>query len=133
MRPRRAEQSAGFTLVEVAVALAIAGIGLLALLNLQLASIKVTEQTGLRTRALLLAQEKLAEATSGDLPEIGMTEGETKEGARLRWRVEVAEAEVDALRQANAPLPRAVTVTITWREGRAGRSLELTTFVAENE
>lgn len=98
MRRRRA---AGFTLLEVMVALAIVAIGLIAAFNgvIQMAHSTAT----LRERALAdwIAMNQISEIRiSGDFPEVGSFDGDTEfAGREWRWEANVSETGVADLRR----------------------------------
>ncbi len=132
----RRRARAGFTLLEVLIALAVLGIALVALLHCQIVSIMLSERAGQLTRATLLAETRLAERLAAGYPEPGLEEGtEPGEGAPMRWTVTVASPEPGGLPQeapAGAEL-RSVQVEVTWRDGRGERRVALSTYVARRE
>ena len=125
----------GFTLVEVLVTLAVVGIGLVALLQLQIGSVALSHRAELLTLGALVAEEQLAEALVADLPDAGSEQG-TVERQEMEtvfaWRRSVEEVEDPGLRVADADIGqlRRVTVEVTWQEGQAQRHVSLTTLVA---
>ncbi len=125
----------GFTLLEAMAALAVAAIALLALLQLQLVSIRTADKAQVMTRAVLLAQAKMAEALSSGYPQIGVSsETVEAEGDPLTWRVEVTDARLPLSYRPPATRDRArkVSVDVTWQEGSGEKHIGLTTYVAEN-
>lgn len=77
---------AGFTLVEVLVALAIFSLAALALLRLQGAALATTARLDDRTVAAIVARNQAVEAMTSPLPPaFGTTSGEEANGGR-RWR-----------------------------------------------
>ena len=97
--------------MEAVAALAIASIALLGLLQLQLVGIRTADQAQGMTQAVLLAQEKMAEAVSAGYPPVGVRSGMVEaEGDQLTWRIEVTDA--------RAPLP------VTASEARQGQRPE---------
>ncbi len=77
---------AGFTLIEVLVALAIFSLAALALLRLQGAALGTTAQLDERTMADIVAQNIAAEVmVAAQPPGFGTTAGDTDNGGR-RWR-----------------------------------------------
>jgi len=131
--PQKDAASRAFTLVEVIIALAILAIAVVALLRLELISIRMTDRADTLARAALLAQARMAETLGGKYPEIGSESGAEKHvgGAALRWRVDVREAQVEELRAAQVGDMRTVDVLVTWNRGGPHERVRLTTHVAE--
>src|SRR5919106_3503736 len=86
--------SAGFTLLEVMIALAVVAIALVPLLRLHLLSLDATLRAQDLTTEVLLAKEKMA--TLPPFPEAGEEQGtfEGPEFERFRWQTVVTEEEV---------------------------------------
>jgi type II secretion system protein I len=133
----------GFTLIESVAALAVASIALLALLQLQLVSMRAADQAAGLTRATLLAQEKMAETLSGNDPPIGIQSGTVERaGDQLTWQLEVTAARppqpvaADMTRQSHLPSSgrrglRKLSVDVTWQKGPGDKHIHLTTYLAE--
>ncbi len=125
----------GFTLLEAVAALAVASIALLALLQLQLVSIRTADKAEVMTQALLLAQAKMAEALSSGYPQIGVSSDTVEaQGDQLTWRVEVTDASLPlSYRPPNGrDRARKLSVDVTWQKGPGEKHIGLTTYVAEN-
>ena len=94
MQAFRSSGEAGFTLVEVLVALAIFSIGVMALFHLRGESARSV--TGLQARALaqIVAENRIIEALEFGAPlSIGVRDGELEMAARQwRWSEEISEA-----------------------------------------
>ncbi len=117
--------SAGFTLLEVMIALAILSLVAVAFLRAQASSIHLVDEACQISRATLLAREKMAELESAGYPEPGEktgTGGETF--PPLRWEQIVSSTEILNLRKA--------VVRVLWMEGTRERSLELITYLAKH-
>jgi len=117
--------SAGFTLLEVMIALAILSLVAVAFLRAQASSIHLVDEACQISRATLLAREKMAELESAGYPEPGEktgTGGETF--PPLRWEQIVSSTEILNLRKA--------AVRVLWMEGTRERSLELITYLAKH-
>lgn len=84
---RRHQNQTGFVLIEVLVAIAIAGIALTALFQLFSTSITGTERARQSSLALLTAESKLAEVGITLPLEPGRTVGEAANG--YRWSVDI--------------------------------------------
>ncbi len=113
---------AGFTLLEVLVAVTILGIGLTALVEGFAAGLAVLQNTRNNSIAIILAEGKLAEvenglvaADAGDFAEAG------EEYSRFRWTVSRAQGETEGVRR--------VTVTVSWDSPRGRRSYALSSAI----
>jgi len=131
--PPAATRCTAFTLIEVIAALAIVSIALLGLLHLHLVSIRMSDTAQTMAMAVLLAQEKIAETVcSGPVP-VGTKSGTAEaNGSRLTWRTEVTS--VDSLGPYGLGRSglQQLRVDIVWREGSGARSVQMTTYVADN-
>jgi type II secretion system protein I len=131
----RAKRPNGFTLIEAMVALAVAGIALVALLQLQLVSMRTADKAQVMTRAVLLAQAKMAEVLGSGYPQAGVQSDTVEtEGDQLTWRVEVTDAQLPlSYRSPNGrDRARKLSVDVTWQKGPGAKQVSLTTYVAEN-
>ncbi|PNU19835.1 type II secretion system protein GspI [Geothermobacter hydrogeniphilus] len=114
--------AAGFTLLEVMIALAIIGVALVALLGLAQRSISTNQRLQQITRATLLAQSKMAEIETG----IG-SDGSDAEGTftdpddAFSWTVRSSETPVEGVRQ--------VEVTVFWGREEKNESVHLISFL----
>jgi len=125
-----------FTLIETVAALAIVSIALLGLLQLNLLSIRTADKAQTTALAVLLAQEKMAEATSAGFPPLGTQSGVVEtDGIRFTWRTEVTDASMSQQQQLGVKLDRLrrLAVDVTCGEGSRGRQIRLTTCVAETK
>ena len=124
----------GFTLVEVMIAVAVMGIGMLGLLRLQVISIITTDHSRLLSRATTLAESKLAETLAAGCPQPGTTRGRTDDRTPLDWQVMVADDQPDATPEGEGEHKvrpygcRRVTVVVQWNEGRSRRDVRLVTL-----
>lgn len=129
------KSSRGFTLIEAMAALTVAGIALLALLQLQLVSMRTADKAQVMTRAVLLAQAKMAEALSSGYPQVGVqSDTVAADGDQLTWRVEVTDTPLPLSYRPPDGRDRArkVSVEVTWQNGPGEKHIGLTTYVAEN-
>lgn len=121
----RHPRAAGFTLLEVMIALAIAGIALIALLSLSNRSIAVNERLQKITQATLLAQDKMGE-TEADF-ESGTLREDEVEGVfeppfeAFRWRI--------AYEPTPIPTIRMVTVRVLWGEEKKNEEVTIDSFL----
>jgi type II secretion system protein I len=121
-----------FTLIEVIAALAIVSIALLGLLHLHLVSIRMSDTAQTMAMAVLLAQEKISETLCGGPVPAGTKSGTAEaNGSRLTWRTEVTNVDSLASYGLRSGLQQ-LRVDVVWREGSGARSVQMTTYVADN-
>jgi general secretion pathway protein I len=125
---RDSGRTAGFTLIEVLVALAIVGLAVGATAFVLGNGLMGHETAADAEAALAVAEERLALA--GATPHPGANSG-TEDG-RFAWRTTVAAYDDSADKTADAPttLPRLyrIAVTVAWRDGRRDREVALSTL-----
>ncbi|MDD5557850.1 MAG: prepilin-type N-terminal cleavage/methylation domain-containing protein [bacterium] len=92
-------RGAGFTLVEVMVALVIVSVGLVTLLCTQARSTMGYAEARAMTVSDLLARRKLAELQAGPLPAPGETAGLCEENEQYAWALSVRKTALDYLRE----------------------------------
>jgi type II secretory pathway pseudopilin PulG len=133
MKPQRTE---AFTLIETVAALAIASIALLGLLQLHLISIRMADKAQATTRAVFLAQEKMAEVLSAGFPQVGTRSGTVEiDNTRFTWRTEVADARLQPVeRKAGTASSRMrkLSVEVACGADPRERQVRLITYMAEN-
>lgn len=123
--PASCQAKRGFSLLEVMIALAIAGIALVSLLSLGTRSIGVHERLQRITQATLLAQQKMAETEAS--VQISRQDLNADEGifddpfSMYNWRLEYSET----------PLPsvRMITVTVVWGDEDKNEAVAIDSFV----
>ena len=117
----REERLAGFTLLELTVALAIVSAVVAAAFNLQHQSFRAFQSTHQLTQAVLIAQEKLAEIQLN--PKASGRRGQvlTPSGEELIWEVAVSTSPYEGVRN--------VVVRIL-PQNRSSAILEIATLVA---
>lgn len=118
----------GFTLLEVMIALAIVGIVLVTLIGLETRTIQLAERQERVTQATLLAQEKMTEIETGAQSLIGVEgrEGTFEEPYELyRWTLELESTPLPAIEM--------VTVTVAWGEKEQNESVDLASFISQEE
>ncbi|HEY7495806.1 MAG TPA: prepilin-type N-terminal cleavage/methylation domain-containing protein [Candidatus Tectomicrobia bacterium] len=124
--------SAGFTLLEVVVALTIVALSLVSLMRLHLLSLDATMRAQDLTTAVQLAQSRMA--ALGPFPEPGEERGrfDTPELAKFHWQTVVTEHRLEATDsgQLNIEL-RHIEVTIRWRDGLNERSYTLEAYASQ--
>jgi len=120
--------AAGFTLLEVLVAVAIVAIALVTFMGLHLRSLDATIRAQDLTTAVLLAQAKMA--TMGEFPDTGEEQGkfEGPELERFQWSTAVTEHTLDALEGGQAVIVRRLEVTVYWADGQQTRHYMLEAY-----
>ncbi len=120
---RNGTAAAGFTLLEVMIALVIVATALMALLSLGNRSIDVHDRLQKTTRATMLAQYKMAEFETSGLPDGKNTESFAAPFDNYRWRFTVAET----------PLPSIieVKVIVAWGDEKNNEAVDLTSFLLQ--
>ena len=120
--------AAGFTLLEVLVAVAIVAIALVAFMGLHLHSLDDTIRAQDLTTAVLLAQGKLA--AMGEFPETGEAGGkfEGPELERFQWVTAVTERTLDALGGGKPVAVRHLEVMVRWVDGQQLRHYTLEAY-----
>ena len=110
--------AAGFTLLEVLVAVAIVAIALVTFMGLHLRSLDATIRAQDLTTAVLLAQGKMA--TMGEFPDTGQEQGkfEGPELERFQWATAVTEHTLDAVEGGQTVTVRRLEVTVFWADGQ---------------
>jgi general secretion pathway protein I len=115
--------TAGFTLLEVMIALAILSLVAVAFLRAQASSVHLVDESIQISMATLLAREKMTDLESVGFPEPGKNSGPGGEVfPSFRWEQVVSSTEILNLRKA--------VVRVLWMEGNQERSLELTAYFA---
>ena len=125
---------AGFTFIEVIVALAIVSISLLALLKLHLISIRIADSAKITNQAVFLAEQKIAEVLVEDYPKVGSNCGTMEQnGALFSWQTEVTDLYSYPLNEANVTGLRKVLVDVSWKQGISSKHLQMSTYVADRK
>jgi general secretion pathway protein I len=122
--------TAGFTLIEVLVALAVVGFAMAAIAGVFSNGLLGHEVAADADRALAVAEERLTLAGAAATLRPGTSNGRFAE--RFDWQMTIALFEDDATDK--APLPAAtlrlyrIAVEVAWRDGHRGRRLALSTL-----
>jgi len=122
----RSLAAAGFTLLEVMIALAIVGTVLVALLGLGNRTIAVSERIQRLTQATMLAQAKMTEVELAASAAAQMTpqdeEGVFEEPfTEYRWQSRFTPTPLDRVQQ--------VVVTVIWGDEAHNEAVDLTSFI----
>ncbi len=125
----------GFTLLEVIIALIIAGIAATALFEAVGSGLRATQTASMYDQAIVRAKSRLAAATHGTKLAAGDWTGD--DGGGFRWRLHVAPAATASLRPIGLIGPRGassvsvvlynVSVWIGWNDGGTERDVRLDT------
>ena len=90
------ESEAGFTLLEIMVAVAIIAISFVSLLGSQSQSISIATISRFEITASMLARQKLAEIQTADFEELSTAEGDFEDDfTDFHWQTEVSELTED--------------------------------------
>lgn len=126
VRRKRVPSAAGFTLLEVMVALAVVAFALVGLLGLQARNVKMIVRGQNLTRATLLARELISqiqvEVDTKGLQGLGDSAGVFEGYPGYRWERQVMTTGLDDLRE--------VTVRVIWDE-RTPNACQLVYFVRD--
>jgi len=120
----------GFTLLELMVAAVILAVGLVAVLEAITRSLQCGRLNREHTRAVLLAEAKMAELRSLPQLETGNLEGSFAEesavpsGTEYHWRAEVLSSEEAA--------PLLVRITVYWLSGTQRREVTIESLVQKH-
>jgi len=129
MWPMRAERQAGFSLLEVLVAFVLLSTVITVLLQVfagGLRNLKVADEYAM---AVVLAEARIAEVGRVIPAEPGEFQGEWQD---FSWQTSIREFELpeSPTQGLAAPALFAVSVTVSWGEGRSARSFRLDTLRA---
>lgn len=117
---------AGFTLLEVMIAVAILAITLTVIYGSQSQSLSLAAEAKFNTRAAFLLQQKLAELESGSI-ELRNDEGDYGDDyPGFRWKIEVDDVFFDVRElvvDPDRPLKR-VTVEVSWENSPYSHSVD---------
>ena len=120
-------RSAGFTLLEVLVSMAILAICLTIIMELFSGGLKSARLSERYVRAAFLAREKMEEILLAKRLSEGIMEGVYGEG--FRWRVAIHPAEAVEENQPKLPFETFdIHVRVTWKEGGLHKSFEIETL-----
>ena len=116
----------GFTLLEVAVTLAILATTLTVIISQVIKGINLSTDAKFSSLSTILAREKMTEFEISGYPAIGTQQGDFgKDYPAFSWLTQVSEAGVEDVRQ--------VIVTVRWGEGAYHKEWALTNYLFKGE
>ncbi len=122
----------GFTFIEILAALAVTAIGLVALIQLQIVSIAINNNATLRTRAALLAREKMDLTLAGFVSHSTSAAGIVKQGGvDYNWKTQINKIDLDQLGKNDVAQLCEVKVNVSWGQGDNNKLYQLRTFVTD--
>ena len=123
---------AAFSFVEVLITLAIVSILLLEFLRLHLINITMTGAAEITSKAVLLANEKIAETLAAGFPSEGTNSGTVEDdGLTLNWKTQVTDLHLPPLDEAGVKGLRKVLVHVSWTYGVHRKHLQMLTYVGD--
>lgn len=132
----RRSRGAGFTLLEIAVSLAILGVGMVACIQAFGGGLRLVDRAVRQDRAVQYARAKMDQLIES--PRKGTGSGDLGDGYRVSWLVRDADASdgVEPPEELEELVLRYVEVDVTWQDGAgeksfALRSLQLTNIEEE--
>ncbi len=115
------------------MALAVAAIGLLALLRLHLTGLATAQLAAVETEATFIAQEKMAEASAVGYPPLGSRSGTVeRNGTAFEWRTDVTETHPQIAPGRTLSGLREIRTKVFWTQGSGRKEVCMTTCAAEN-
>jgi Tfp pilus assembly protein PilW len=123
---------AGFSFLEVLIALCVVLIALVPLIRLHLTSIHMIDSSSRRARAMLLANAKMTEIIAMETPDLGgKSKGRVEDecGVVFSWSRMVKDAELSDVTETPLPGLCQVHVDVTWKDGRQDAVVSADTFV----
>lgn len=124
--PSTGQPSAGFTLMEVVVALSVVAIALLAIYRMHTQTLFMDERGRFDSVAVMLARQKLAEMETADPTEmIGDSGDFGSDHPGYTWKIETEEVLSDLIRD-DGPVLRKIRLTIGLNEGES--IFQMTTY-----
>jgi type II secretion system protein I len=124
--------SAGFTLLEILVALCVVLLALVPLIHLHVVSIRTLDSSSHRAAATLLANDRLAEVLVQETSDLGQSSGrveDANDGTVYRWTAVVTEARPAEVESVPLLGLRQVCVEVAWEDSGHEAVVSLDTYV----
>ena len=119
----------GFTLIEIAVALAIMGVGVVTCLQIFTGSIRLQDRASRQTRAVLAARVQMDTLMNqGELQNFNQKCTPTAEGYRICASVQDCPKEKRDLDFSTEVSLRCLEIDVTWQDGTGDKSYVLKTM-----
>lgn len=129
---RSPAEPAGFTFIEVVIAMAVVAIALTALIRLQLISINATATADATTRATLIAQEKIDQALAEPFEKVSVTRGTIQQAGRnFKWQTHLTDAYPANINKNDITPMRQIKVKVNWKQGSHRKEISLCTYRTE--
>ena len=127
-------RKSAFTFIEVLIALVIVSISLLALIRLHLISINMTETAEIKSQAVFLTNEKIAETLALGYPEEGTKSGTVEMNTLdLHWQTEITDIKPQQLNELDNVGLRRILVDVSWEQGIRHKHIQMSTYVADRK
>ncbi len=124
---RKNKRTNGFTLLEVMIAVGILAIGLVVLLQAHVMNLKMITHSQLSTRAMLLAEKRIAELEAKKMRIPGERKGDFGEGhPGFLWKELITPVRIG--NKVLSGLSR-VEVVVSWEEGSREEDVRLVTYL----
>jgi prepilin-type N-terminal cleavage/methylation domain-containing protein len=121
-----------FTFVELIIALAVASISVVALLRLNIVSIRLTDSARIISQAAFVADRKIAETLALGYPDLGTSAGSLDEnGLFFDWQTKVTDDTPPQLADVNVAAVRKISVEVACKQGLSRKKLQMSTYVAD--
>jgi len=130
--PSTVRGSRGFTFLEILIALCVVLLALVPLMRLQVVSVRMMDTSSRRARAVLLANDKLAEIMAQEATDLGTSNGRMEDADSstvYHWTASVADACTPETGSAPAAGIRQVRVEVGWRDSGRDVIVSLDTFI----
>jgi prepilin-type N-terminal cleavage/methylation domain-containing protein len=130
----RGASPAGFTLVEVVIALVVVSLSLLALLRLHLVSIGMAEAAEAAWQAALLANAKIEEKLALGYPNVGTDSGTVENNSLcLHWKTTITDVRSPQFADAGLAGLREILVDVNWKQGFGRKHVQMSAYVANRK
>lgn len=130
----KVKTDAGFTFVEVVIALAIVSISLVSLIRLHIININTVDSARMISSATQIAQDRIAEMSAIAPAERKAEKGiEERANAVFDWQVTVEEADIPQWQKEDTAGLKKITVKVSWRQGAGKKQIRMSTYLSDRE